>query len=242
MAHAGVSFLKSPLSKATKMYPKKSRRFLLPLFMVSACFSVFLFGCAETVAIRTAPPPLPYYEQPYCPGPGYLWVPGYWAYGPYGYYWVPGMWEYAPRIGWMWTPGYWGWSDGGYFWHSGYWGRHIGFYGGINYGYGYTGMGYEGGYWKDRVFYYNSAVSKVNITVVNNTYVKEVNSNAAPARTSFNGGTGGVLAKPTSQELIAAREPHIGPTAHQKQLHKSVTPKRIPRQNIKKDRKAKEQV
>jgi len=224
------------------MFLKKSIRNHLFAALALASFSALLFGCAETILIRTAPPPLMVYEQPFCPGPGYLWVPGYWAYGSSGYYWVPGMWEMAPRVGWMWTPGYWGWSDGSYFWRSGYWGRHIGFYGGINYGYGYSGAGYEGGYWKDRVFYYNSAVSRVNVTVVNNTYEKVVvNNNPAPVKVSFNGGTGGALAKPTSQELIAAREPHIGPTAHQKQLHKAAAPKQPPKQNIKNNQKFKKQ-
>src|SRR5258708_14614916 len=33
--------------------------------------------------VRTTepPPPLPDYEQPQCPQPGYLWTPGYWGYG-----------------------------------------------------------------------------------------------------------------------------------------------------------------
>ncbi len=31
------------------------------------------------VSITLAPPPLPVYEQPPVPGPGYLWSPGYWA-------------------------------------------------------------------------------------------------------------------------------------------------------------------
>lgn len=29
------------------------------------------------VSITIAPPALPVYEQPLCPGEGYLWVPGY---------------------------------------------------------------------------------------------------------------------------------------------------------------------
>jgi WXXGXW repeat (2 copies) len=225
------------------MYLKKSVRSHLFAALTLASLSALLFGCTERVVVRTAPPPLMVYEQPFCPGPGYIWVPGYWAWGYSGYYWVPGVWEFAPRVGWMWTPGYWGWSDGAYFWHGGYWGRHIGFYGGINYGYGYTGCGYEGGYWRDRVFYYNSAVSRVNVTVVNNTYEKTVvTTTPALAKVSYNGGTGGVLAKPTSQELVAAHEQHIGPTAHQKQLHKAAAPKPIQKKKIKYDRRGRERV
>ena len=42
------------------------------------------------VSVSIAPPVLPVYAQPVCPGPDYIWTPGYWAYGPDGYYWVPG--------------------------------------------------------------------------------------------------------------------------------------------------------
>ena len=44
------------------------------------------------VSVTIAPPALPVYTQPVCPGDGYLWNPGYWAYGDAGYYWVPGVW------------------------------------------------------------------------------------------------------------------------------------------------------
>jgi hypothetical protein len=40
------------------------------------------------VAITIAPPELPVYDQPICPGDGYIWTPGYWAYGDDDYYWV----------------------------------------------------------------------------------------------------------------------------------------------------------
>ena len=54
-----------------------------------------------------------------------------------------------------------GWRDDFYLWQSGYWGPHVGFYGGINYGFGYTGIGYQGGYWDRGVFSYNRAVNNV---------------------------------------------------------------------------------
>ena len=88
------------------------------------------------------PPPIPDYEQPDCPGDDYEWTPGYWGYAQAGYYWVPGVWVLAPYVGALWTPGYWGWDSGRYHWHHGYWGPHVGFYGGVNYGYGYGGDGY----------------------------------------------------------------------------------------------------
>src|SRR5258706_2372049 len=92
-------------------------------------------------SVEIAPPPLPVYEQPLCPGDGYIWTPGYWVYDDDGYFWVPGTWALVPEPGFLWTPGYWGWSDGVFVFHEGYWGPLVGFYGGINYGFGYGGVG-----------------------------------------------------------------------------------------------------
>jgi hypothetical protein len=171
------------------------------------------------VAVHIGPPALPVYEQPICPGAGYLWTPGYWAYGPDGYYWVPGTWVMAPSVGLLWTPGYWGWGGGGYFFHAGYWGPHVGFYGGINYGFGYGGVGFVGGRWNGGVFAYNTAVMHVNTTVIHNTYVDRtvVNNVTVNNHVSFNGGTGGVAAEPTAAERAAENEHHVAPTAMQTQ-------------------------
>src|ERR1700722_17797259 len=76
-----------------------------------------------SASITIAPPELVVYTQPICPQEGLLW-----------------------------TPGYWGWNDGAYAWNGGYWGNEVGFYGGVNYGYGYGGSGYEGGYWGKNSF------------------------------------------------------------------------------------------
>jgi hypothetical protein len=171
------------------------------------------------VAVHIGPPALPVYEQPICPGAGYLWTPGYWAYGPDGYYWVPGTWVMAPSVGLLWTPGYWGWGGGGYFFHAGYWGPHVGFYGGINYGFGYGGVGFVGGRWNGGVFAYNTAVMHVNTTVIHNTYVDRtvVNNVTVNNHVSYNGGTGGVSAQPTASERAAENEHHVAPTAMQTQ-------------------------
>lgn len=168
------------------------------------------------ISVHTAPPPLPVYTQPPCPADGYIWTPGYWAYGPNGYYWVPGVWVRPPRVGFLWTPAYWGFEGGVYGFHAGYWGPHIGFYGGINYGYGYCGSGYVGGRWSGGRFQYNSVVNNVNTTVVHNTYINNtvVNNTRVTNRSSFNG-AGGVNARPNQQELSAMREHHQQATAMQ---------------------------
>jgi len=172
------------------------------------------------VSVTVAPPVLPVYVQPACPGDGYIWTPGYWAYGPYGYYWIPGTWVFAPEPGLLWTPGYWGWNAGFYVWHGGYWGSHVGFYGGVNYGFGYFGSGYEGGYWRDRTFYYNRSVNNVTITNVH-IYNKTVINNRFENRVSYNGGRGGINARPGRFEETVAHERHFEPTGMQTQHERS---------------------
>ena len=113
------------------------------------------------VSVGFAPPAIPIYAQPIAPGYGYIWTPGYWAYGPDGYYWVDGAWVLPPYDGALWTPGYWGWDDDAYLWYPGYWGLSVGFYGGINYGFGYFGTGYYGGYWHGGRFFYNDAYNHI---------------------------------------------------------------------------------
>jgi hypothetical protein len=168
------------------------------------------------ISVGIAPPAFPYYEQPLCPGDGFIWTPGYWAWDGTDYYWVPGTWIEAPFVGGLWTPGYWGWGGAAFFWHEGYWGPQVGFYGGINYGYGYGGVGYLGGRWNGGVFAYNTSVSHVDVTVIHNTYVQNV-SNVRPGRVAYNGGAGGVQRQPTAAETAAAGERRAGPTADQAQ-------------------------
>jgi WXXGXW repeat (2 copies) len=147
------------------MYAKFVHRALLITLLAvaypAASFAGF-FGVGVTVGF--APPPLPVYVQPPCPASGYIWTPGYWAYSgdDQDYYRVPGTWVLAPSFGWLWTPGYWGLIDAEYVWHEGYWGPHVGFYGGINYGFGYFGSGFVGGFWRDHDFYYNRSVTNVS--------------------------------------------------------------------------------
>jgi hypothetical protein len=193
-------------------------RILLIALVMLAIPAVSFAQISVGVSVRIGPPALPVYAQPVCPAAGNIWTPGYWAYGPNGYYWVPGTWVVAPRVGLLWTPGYWGWGGGVYLWRAGYWGPHIGFYGGINYGFGYGGVGYVGGSWHHGVFAYNTAVTNVNTTVIHNTYVnKTVINNATVNRVSYNGGTGGVIAQPTSAERAAEHEQHTPATAEQAQ-------------------------
>ena len=146
---------------------------------------------------------------------GYLWTPGYWAWNNDDYYWVPGTWVEPPEEGLLWTPPYWGFVNGAYVFHRGYWGSHVGFYGGVDYGYGYGGRGFEGGHWDNGAFYYNRAVTNLEGGRITNVYEKTVviNNN----RISYNGGRGGLTVRPTPAEEAAGREPHHPPTHWQTQ-------------------------
>ncbi|MEO8998884.1 MAG: hypothetical protein ABI227_13260 [Rhodanobacter sp.] len=171
------------------------------------------------INIGIAPPALPIYAQPPLPAPGYLWTPGFWAYGDAGYYWVPGVWIRPPIVGVLWTPGYWGYLNGYYRWNGGYWGPRVGFYGGVNYGYGYGGIGFVGGRWSGGDFAYNRAVSNfgsVRVTnVYNNTTIVRQNTIINRTNVSYNGGTGGIQSQPSAEQARFASERRLPPTANQ---------------------------
>ncbi|MGA9903223.1 MAG: YXWGXW repeat-containing protein, partial [Terriglobales bacterium] len=181
------------------------------LILAIPAISMAQFGASITIA----PPALVAYSQPICPQSGYLWTPGYWAYGEEGYFWVPGTWVEPPMVGLLWTPGYWGWGNNAYAWNGGYWGPTVGFYGGVNYGYGYGGQGYEGGYWRNNEFSYNRSVNNVNVTEIHNTYEKTVINERAGNTVSYNGGSGGITARPTAAEETASHERHTSATSAQ---------------------------
>jgi len=190
--------------------------FLFALVMVVVSATSF---AQVGISVSFGPPALPVYEQPLCPGDGYMWTPGYWAYDndEGDYYWVPGTWVEAPEVGFLWTPGYWAWRDNGFFFNEGYWGPHVGFYGGISYGYGYSGEGYEGGRWDNGRFFYNRSVNNVDVTNIHNVYNTTVINNSTTRRVSYNGGNGGINARPRPEDEMAARDRHIPPVSVQAQ-------------------------
>ena len=208
-------------------------RSLLPALVLAALPAVACAGVFIGVSVNVAPPPLPVYVQPPCPQPGYIWAPGYWAWGPYGYYWVPGTWVLPPEVGLLWTPGWWGWDADrdNYLWHAGYWGPRVGFYGGIDYGYGYDGVGFDGGYWRRGIFFYNRAVVRVGPTFVTNVYYRQV-YHPQVRHVSFNGGRGGIMARPTRMDRIAARERRYGFTSMQRRQENMARGERVLRANF----------
>ncbi len=189
-------------------------RYLLLFALLFAIPVVAHAQVAVGVSIRLAPPAIPVYEQPLCPTEGYLWTPGYWGYGPDGYYWIPGVWVAPPRVGLLWTPGYWGFAGGLYGWHAGYWGPHVGFYGGINYGFGYGGVGFWGGRWEGGAFRYNTAAWHVGAGFHGVYEDRTFIHGGEGSRVSWNG-HGGIERSPSAEERGYAHEEHIGRTSDQ---------------------------
>ena len=194
------------------------RRSLLPAFLALLLPALSHAQVSIDVSVNVPPPELPVYDQPPIPDDGYIWTPGYWAWGDdiQDYYWVPGTWVAPPEPEYLWTPGYWGVAGGAYLWHIGYWGPHVGFYGGVNYGHGYGGNGYEGGYWQGGHMYYNRSVNNISNVHVTNVYNKTVINNVTINRVSYNGGNG-IHAQPTPEQAAAARDRHIAVTPTQRQ-------------------------
>jgi hypothetical protein len=205
MTHSQHPTLKSLLLAATIL--------ACPLTLATATPAAAQVGIV--ISVQIAPPILPVYSQPPLPAYGYIWTPGYWSWiDPVGYYWVPGTWVQPPVVGLLWTPPYWSWTNGAYVFNGGYWGPHVGYYGGVNYGYGYGGRGYGGGRWDNGRFAYNRTANNFgsvrvtnvytqNVTVINNTHV------------SYVGGTGGLVTQPTAEERQAEQDHHVFMTAEQ---------------------------
>ena len=197
----------------------KSRYFnSLSVLLLSAVAGIAQAQIGVSISVDLAPPALPVYDQPAIPGDGYMWTPGYWGWNASDndYFWVPGTWVNAPYAGALWTPGYWGMEGNRYRWNQGYWGDHTGYYGGINYGFGYAGVGYQGGYWDHGAFNYNRSVNNVNNVHISNAYTARI-TGAQNSRVSFNGGRGGVQMTATKNEQIINSMPHNHGTEQQMQ-------------------------
>jgi hypothetical protein len=87
-----------------------------------------------------------------------------------------------------------------YVFHRGYWAPYVGYYGGINYGFGYPGAGFTGGRWVGNSFVYNRT-----------TYTRPVRN-----QVSYHGGPGGTSLAPTAREIALAAQRHIPPTPLQR--------------------------
>jgi YXWGXW repeat-containing protein len=84
--------------------------------LTSACV-----GASGRVYIRSGPPPVRAEVVARSPGPGYVWVPGYYAYERGGYAWVPGRYERPPRGRARWVPSHWERDRRGWYFVEGRW-------------------------------------------------------------------------------------------------------------------------
>lgn len=169
--------------------------------------------------VGTAPPSLPSFYQPPAPAQNQIWQPGYWASGPAGYFWVPGTWVTPPQTGLLWTPGYWAANQQAsqYQWIPGYWAQNVGYYGGVNYGNGYNGSGYTGGRWNQNTFYYNTAITNVNRTIVHYVYSNRGSAPYNGSHVSYNGGRGGINVRPNSTQIAWGHQRHYAMTNAQQE-------------------------
>ncbi|MDX1981449.1 MAG: YXWGXW repeat-containing protein [Bryobacteraceae bacterium] len=77
------------------------------------------YGPGPVSVYGPPPPPRGAAYRPACPGPGYVWVSGYWYPSGRDYRWQSGRWMRPPRAGMVWVaPRYSGRS-----YHGGYWRR-----------------------------------------------------------------------------------------------------------------------
>ncbi len=88
------------------------------LLAAAACVPLAPEGA---VFVRLGPPVYPVEVVPVAPGPGYVWIRGYWAWGGAAYYWVPGRWEARPRPYAVWVEGRWRREHRGWYWAPGRW-------------------------------------------------------------------------------------------------------------------------
>ena len=87
--------------------------------------SSMLTACAPSgyVAYRVSapPPPLAVGAVGYAPGPGFVWVDGFWDLHGSRWVWVSGRWRRPPRHGGVWVRSYWEPRGRSWHFHRGYW-------------------------------------------------------------------------------------------------------------------------
>ena len=89
---------------------------LLGMSIASACGQGYM-------AYRVPAPPPPRVAGPmgYAPGPGYVWIDGFWDLRGSRWVWVNGRWGRPPRRGAVWVPERWERHGEGYRHNRGYW-------------------------------------------------------------------------------------------------------------------------
>lgn len=102
-----------------------SKRFISGIFF-SAVVALALTACPPPPPVgvsyvATAPPALRSEVVMAAPGPGYVWVPGYWNWGGSDYVWVGGGWHRPPHDGATWHAPRWRHATRGWYMEHGEW-------------------------------------------------------------------------------------------------------------------------
>ena len=170
------------------------------LLLASACALALGLGAIAlpdyamaqiSVSITLAPPALPVYEQPVLVEEGGIWAPGYWAYNQDGYFWVPGHLGAATRSRAALDTRVLGMGQRRLRLERRLLGRNGWILRRHRLRFRLFRTRLSGGHWQGQQFYYNTAVSHVNVTNIHNTYTQRIVNNITVNRVSFNGGTGG---------------------------------------------------
>ena len=93
------------------------------LWLVPVLAMLSLAGCAARAFYYAAgppPPPAVYGVVGYAPGPGYVWIDGFWDWRN-RYVWVPGYWSRPPRPHARWVPGRAYYNNHRYYYRRGHW-------------------------------------------------------------------------------------------------------------------------
>ena len=94
------------------------------LLLVPLLAGLSLAGCAARAGYGyvNVPPPAAQVEvYGVAPGPGFVWVNGYWNWGGSRYVWAPGRWQRPPRPRARWESGRWENHHGRYAYKQGRW-------------------------------------------------------------------------------------------------------------------------
>ena len=76
----------------------------------------------EAVVVEEAPPPMVVEEYGPAPGPGYVWMGGFYSYHGHHYVWTRGSWGRPPHPGARWEPHRWVRErDGRHHYYAGHW-------------------------------------------------------------------------------------------------------------------------
>ncbi len=100
----------------------KIHRALIAAGLLAGSVATPAFARVDVAIVIGVPPPPPMVEAVTVPRPGYVWVPGYWAWHRDRHIWIRGHWV-LERPGYLWVPDRWVQSGPQWHLHRGYWER-----------------------------------------------------------------------------------------------------------------------